>query len=111
MKLLLKGWSKYVLDHTLIDNDISKVKASQEEATSGGHCLEIVPPETTVSGDLRIVARASNLSLNGDFEVTVRLTKDEIANLARIAFGKDPFADVVDALSKRNADGLLEPTS
>jgi hypothetical protein len=64
---------------TLIDNDISKVKASEEEATSCGDCLEIVPPETTVSGDLSIVARASNLSLNGDFEVTGRLTKDEIA--------------------------------
>jgi hypothetical protein len=100
MKLLLRGWSKYVLDHTLIDDDISNVKASEEEASPGGDRLEIVSPETTVSGDLRIVAKAKNLRLTGDFEVTVRLTKDEVANLARIAFGKDPFADVVDALSR-----------
>jgi len=52
-------------------------------------------------GELRIVARADKVSLNGDFEVTVRLTKDEIANLARIAFGKDSFDDVVDALSRK----------
>jgi|SRR5215469_1563812 len=100
MKLHLRGWSRYVLDHTLIDKDISKAK-EWAEATSGGNCLEIVAPGTTISGALQIVAKAENLNLNGDFEVTVWLTKDEIANLARIAFGKDLFADVVDALSRK----------
>ena len=45
MKLLLSGWSKYVLDHMLIDKDISSAKASAEDATTGGDPLEIVPPK------------------------------------------------------------------
>jgi hypothetical protein len=49
---------------------------------------------------LAIVAKAENVSLNGNFEVTIRLTKDEIANLARIAFAENSFAEVVDALSR-----------
>lgn len=96
MKLLLKGLDRYVLDHTLIDNDISKAESAEPDIPPGD-CLSIKP--LNALGELRIVAKAENVSPNGNFQVTIRLTKDEIANLVRIAFGKDPFADVVDALS------------
>ena len=97
MKLLLRGWDRYELDHTLIDNDISKIKSPEPEITPD-ECLRIRPPNAL--GELGIVAKAENVSLNGNFNVTIRLTKDEIANLVRIAFGNDPFADVVNALSR-----------
>ena len=96
MKLLLTGLDRHQLDHMLIDTDISKAK-SPEPDISSGDCLRIRPP--SASGELRIVAKAENVSLDGNFNVTIRLTKDEIANLARIAFAEDSFAEVVDALS------------
>jgi len=97
MKLLLRGRDRYELDHTLIDNDISKVKSPEPDMAPGVGLL-IMPP--SASGELGIVAEAENVSLNGNFKVTIRLTKDEIANLARIAFAEDSFPEVVDALSR-----------
>ncbi len=61
-------------------------------------CPRIKQPKT--HGELRILAKAENVSLNGNFEVTVSLTKNEIARLAAAAFAEDSFSDVLDALSR-----------
>ena len=43
MKLLLTGWDRYELNHTLIDNDISKAK-SLEPDIAPVDCPNIRPP-------------------------------------------------------------------
>jgi hypothetical protein len=84
MKLLLEGWDRHELNHTVVDGEISEFKE----------------PYLNALGEVRVLAKAENLSLNGNFEVTVCLTKDEIARLARIAFAEDLFSDVLNALSQ-----------
>lgn len=54
--------------------------------------------------DLMLIGDARDLRLNGNYQVTVRLTKDEIADLARVAFEGDSFAAVIDVLSKKRTD-------
>jgi hypothetical protein len=49
---------------------------------------------------LDVRAYAHDFMGRGSFVVTVRLTKREIANLARIAFAEDRLSDVINALSK-----------
>lgn len=52
---------------------------------------------------LEVVAYAPNaMGSRGNFALTVRLTKREIANLARIALAKDRFSDVIDLLTARD---------
>jgi hypothetical protein len=101
MRLSLYGWGRYVLNHDLINFDVSDLELSRDRTYFGDQAyIERHDPESDGEPDgLELVAKASNVSLNGDFLVRVRLTKDEIANLARIAFRDDPFADVVAALS------------
>lgn len=105
MKLILYGWRRSVRNHELIDRDVSQLELSQNKSYFGNEAyIERSDTEFNLEPDgLEIVAKAENVSLNGNFSVRVQLTKDEIANLARIAFAKEPFAEVVAALSERRA--------
>ena len=102
MKIELEGWLRHVLIHTLMESDISKVKPSEDGVPSVSEARLRWP---TKSGELVIRGHAEGVSLNSDFEVSVRLNKDEIANLARIAFEKDSFSDVIGLLSRKDSRG------
>jgi hypothetical protein len=84
--------------HVTLSSEKTLLAQPPDPDIAPGDGLLIRPP--SASGELAIVAKAENVSLNGNFEVTIRLTKDEIANLARIAFAENSFAEVVDALSR-----------
>jgi hypothetical protein len=106
MKLLLRGWERYDLDHTLIDNDISKAKPPEADV-SPSDVVWIRQP--SASGELGIVAKTENVSLNGNFQVTIRLMKDEIANLARLHSAKTRLLKSLMRYQEINANGLLWP--
>ena len=99
MEVNLTIWDKTTgKSHRLIDHDISEVKAGADTGP-GRHgridCLQVAK-----SGELlEITALAENVELDGNYKVKVWLTKNEIANLARIAFSEDRY--VIDALSAK----------
>ena len=101
MRLEFEGWLRHLIDHTLINTEISKLRPDDDEGCPI-HGARIVGP--TILGELIIRASAEKLNLHGDYKVEIRLTKAEIANLARIAFENDSFADVLDALSQTAED-------
>lgn len=105
MKIEVRGMNHYVADRELMNTDISAAR-SFEEHTDDCDCYPI-----RGCGDLAIKVSAENVHLNGNYEVTVSLTKDEIANLARIAFRKERFGDVVAALTERGRKIPSEPES
>jgi hypothetical protein len=51
--------------------------------------------------ELIIRSRANAVQLHGDYEIDIRLTKKEIANLARAVFNNDRFGTVVHVLSRK----------
>jgi hypothetical protein len=102
MELFFCGWRRHVRSHVLIDLDISGLELSENRSHSRGEAYIESPEHHTLKmSGLDVVAKAQNVSLNGDYYVRVTLTKEEIANLARIGLRNDPFGDVIAALSKR----------
>ena len=103
MKLMFYGWGRYVKDQELINSDVSQLEVSQNKAYSGNEAyIERLDTEFNSEPDgLELVVKAAKVSLNGNYLVRVRLTKEEIANLARIAFAKEPFSEVIVALSEK----------
>jgi hypothetical protein len=91
-----KGRKRYT--HYLIpdDADISKV------GPSGSHEYQLFRRISINEDGDALVVRSSTkgIAMNGHFWITVRLTKKEIANLARIAFAEVPFGEVANLLRK-----------
>jgi hypothetical protein len=54
-------------------------------------------------GEVLIEKGVENCRIHGNQVLQMRLTKNDIANLVRIAWGKQPFGDLVDALSKKHS--------
>ena len=59
--------------------------------------------ERVGAGVVEIFWGSPRLKLNGNYEARLMLTKADIANLARIAFDKDPFGEEVAVLSKQES--------
>jgi hypothetical protein len=95
MRVLCAGWKHTDKYHKLMNRDISDVKPSSEKT----RYRDEVYIEMNDDG-LNTFSGVENLKINGNFSVEVRLSKKEIINLARIALAKDPFGEVVGALSK-----------
>ena len=95
MKVSCSGWRRTVLDHDLIEGDISHVKPSENTRYYAGEIYIEVKDRK-----LAILSRAENLHLSGDYFFRISLSRNEIANLAMVAFGKKQLSGVIDALSK-----------
>jgi len=117
MKVLLDGWKRCTGGHQLVACDVSNAGLHNESDGWGRGMLEdgvirAVGLEQGEPTGLEIVAYAHNvMGSRGNFALTVRLTKGEIANLAKIAFGRDQFSEVISLLSKREAEGRERGTA
>jgi hypothetical protein len=103
MRISMSGWRRDVLNHHVVDRDVADLEPSEDKTYFANEAY-IEKSDTRFNAEpegLEVAAVAEKLSLNGDYVVRVKLTKDEIANLARIAFRNDPFGDVVTAFSPR----------
>jgi type IV secretory pathway TraG/TraD family ATPase VirD4 len=81
----------------LIDRDFSQTQPSENEEFYYRDQVYIESDEKSVC----LVSSAENVSLMGDYCVRIQLTKEEVANLARIALGSMRFDQVVELLSDK----------
>jgi hypothetical protein len=94
MKVSFEGAWRFSGSYGLMDSDLSDLRPGHSRWPAR---LEI----DASSGDLEIVSTTGSERLGpGRYRVRVRLTKKEIANLAKIALRNEPFGDVVDSLSQ-----------
>lgn len=100
MRLTLDGSRRKVYTHILASEDISKLSVTGGD-WSGLWAEMTFDPKSV---DVTVNSTRRNLSLNGDFDVQLRLTKWDIARLAAIAFQGDAFFQIIRQLSKREAD-------
>jgi hypothetical protein len=87
MKVSFEGAGRFCGSHVLMDRDLSDFRLEIQSDTGSG---DVEIESTTVSERLG----------GGRYRVRVRLTKKEIANLAKRAFRNESFGEVVDSLSR-----------
>jgi len=107
MEISCIGLRRWVHTHTLGSGDVPVV---QGPGPSGLYSIDQIYVETE-DDDITIISGARKLSLSGNYVVRVRLTRGDIANLARVAFEGQPFGQVVDALSKRKPGAVAKAAS
>ena len=95
MKISAEGYFRNCGVHVLKQNDLSGVEEQES-------CYRDGIQRDGESGDLSIVTVAHNVRLDGSYRMILRLTKREIANLARIALSSESFGGAVEALSKKS---------
>lgn len=105
MELLFSGWKRFISTHRLVENDISRARPMKSKTYWRGRAYistAKTSPQGVSSEEIEIATNADNLVLHGDYLVRIRLTKAEVANLAKIAFAKDPFGIVAAALAHQS---------
>ena len=86
--------------HFLIEYlDISHVSESDDKGDTWGELTENVYLYVA-DGEVLIEKGVEKCSIHGNQVLQIRLTKNDIANLVKIAWGKESFGDLVDALSR-----------
>lgn len=100
MKLSFSGWRRDMGPNTLVDRDFSLAKLGDAEDGYYGDHVYVEAEATCVD----LITRATNVSLNGSYCVRISLTKEEIANLARIALASTPFGEAIQLLSKKSPE-------
>ncbi len=94
MKLSFSGL-RHCGHHVLIDQHIREGDDPRwDQALQAGRITSEGP------GELVILSGAEQVNLNGNYWVTLRLNKEEIATLARLALGDDAFKTVVKRLAE-----------
>lgn len=96
MRVACEGWRHVDKFHKLMDRDISAVNTSTENTYLRDQVHIHVD-----DGHLYIATGVENLKMKGNFSVEIRLSKEEIINLARIALVEEPFGKVIRGLSRR----------
>jgi len=94
MRVLCKGWRHIDKNHMLINRDISLTHDAAEWPRNRDEIYLDLD-----GNDVVISSGVENLQMKGNFAIYVRLSKKEIINLARIALAREPFGEVIAALS------------
>ncbi len=89
--------------HVLVKHDIAKLTPSKKPQIHWWE-LETSGYIRSVDDSVEIETGVENLNLHGNHVVRVRLTRNEIANLVKIAWADKSFAEFVEALSQRTAN-------
>jgi hypothetical protein len=96
MRIHCEGWKRSQNCHELMNRDISRVLPSNPDQTPYRDEVYIYIHEK----EIRIFSGIENFSMGkGNYAVDIRLTREEIINLARIALAKEPFGKVIELLS------------
>jgi hypothetical protein len=97
MRISCEGWKRVQNCHVLMNRDISRISPTHPNQKANRDNVYIHVRES----DIGIFCGVDNLSIGrGNYAVDIRLTKEEIINLARIALAKEPFGKVIEQLSR-----------
>jgi hypothetical protein len=99
MELTFSGWRRDHGARTIISEDISAIEPSERPIFTYNRGQTYI--SRSEGGDILVEANANNVHLNGDYQVVLQLSKDDLLALARLALRDLLFGEIADAMRAR----------
>jgi len=102
MRITAEGWKRVAYTNSLLDADLGQGYAYD---VGNGYARDKTYIRREKNGDVKVMRGPSKLTLGGNYQISLRLTKDDILHLYAEAFqGTDTIAtakqlgDIVDGM-------------